>query len=260
MFIYGRTQPLKDLAISDALGTLRGLGFEGVELCFENPDIDPRSALDEGLAARLRERLDGLGFPGGHSLSYHQDYVGDPDAFKGLIRIMGLSGALGSDVLVISCPYARTGSADEWDATAGRLRELCAAAEGNGLRLALEPEPRFVVGDTASLLRMMGEVGSAALHANLDLGHMFLGDDDPLARIRQVGPKVAHVHVENMRAGIHDHRLPHDGDMDLGEYVRALSDIGFKGGMALDMYKHDYREIAPDAIRYIKGLIAKAAL
>ena len=80
-------------------------------------------------------------------------------------------------------------------------------------------------------------------------------DGLPLAAIRSLKGKVVHCHVENMAAGVHDHLLPHEGDMDLQAYVAALKEIGFTGGLALDLYKHDYERVAPEAIRFLRQCI-----
>ena len=84
---------------------------------------------------------------------------------------------------------------------------------------------------------------------------MFLCDPDPIQSIHQVGKKVAHCHIENMKAGVHNHLLPYEGDMDLADYLKALAEVGFEGGLALDLYKHDYEAVAGDCISYIRGLL-----
>jgi sugar phosphate isomerase/epimerase len=84
---------------------------------------------------------------------------------------------------------------------------------------------------------------------------VFLCDPDPMQAIAQLGDKIVHCHVENMRSGVHDHLLPQEGDMDLGAYIRALAKVGFDGGLALDLYKYDYEAIAPESIGYLRGLI-----
>jgi len=43
--------------------------------------------------------------------------------------------------------------------------------------------------------------------------------------------------------------------MSLGDYVRALDEVGFKGGLALDLYRQDYEAVAPEAIAFIRGLL-----
>jgi sugar phosphate isomerase/epimerase len=104
-------------------------------------------------------------------------------------------------------------------------------------------EPGFIVGSTADLVQLFDEIPLRHLAANLDLGHVFLCDPDPMDSIAQLGDKIVHCHVENMRASVHDHLLPQEGDMDLGAYVRALADVGFDGGLALDVYKCDYEAV-----------------
>ena len=140
-----------------------------------------------------------------------------------------------------------------------RTAELVEIAQAQGVVLALEFEPGFVVGSTADLLRLFEAIPSPHLAANLDLGHVFLCDPDPLGAIRQVGPKVVHGHIENMRAAVHDHLIPQEGDMDLAAYLAALADAGFTGGLALDLYKYDYEAVAGEAIAYLRGLIESAS-
>ena len=44
--------------------------------------------------------------------------------------------------------------------------------------------------------------------------------------------------------------------MDLLPYIRALDEIGYKGGMALDLYAHDYEAVSPGAIAYLNTLLS----
>ena len=60
-----------------------------------------------------------------------------------------------------------------------------------------------------------------------------------------------------MKAGVHNHLLPYEGDMDLSLYLAALVEVGFEGGLALDLYQHDYEAVARDSISYIRGLLEK---
>jgi hypothetical protein len=78
-----------------------------------------------------------------------------------------------------------------------------------------------------------------------------------LVSIRQVGHKVVHGHIENMRTRVHDHVLPWEGDMDLFAYLQELAEVGFNGGLALDLYKYDYEDVAPECIRYISKFLER---
>jgi len=214
--------------------------------------------LTPALAAAVRERVQALGLRP-HSVSYHKDYVYDDRQFDLTRRAIGLAPEFGAQVFVFSGPFRRTGDAAEWERMVERTRQLARLAESRGVTLAEEFEPGFVVGSTADLLRLFEEVGSDSLAANLDLGHAFLCDPDPLGAIRRLAPRIVHGHIENMRAGVHEHLLPHEGDMNLADYLRALARAGFQGGLALDLYKHDYEAVAPDAIAYLRRLIAEAS-
>jgi sugar phosphate isomerase/epimerase len=141
-----------------------------------------------------------------------------------------------------------------------RTRVLVDIATDYDVILAQEFEPGFVVGSTAHLLRLFEEIPSPRLAANLDLGHLFLCDPDPIASIYQVGDKIVHAHISNMPAGVHDHLLPEEGDMQLATYVRALMDLGFRGGMALDIYKYDYEAVASRSVAYLRDLLAQLKL
>lgn len=252
MIFAGRTQPLAHLPWQQVLEQLHALGFAGVEVCLENPDLSP-SLLDAALARRLRQALQRLGFER-WSISYHKDLL-DDRYFAETVKVLQLMPLMGADVLVIGTPHLDAPWVDPWPRLVARLRTLAALASEVGVTLAEEAEPGFVVGSTADVLRLIDEVGSPYLAANLDLGHAFLCDPDPLAAIAQVGVRIAHVHVENMNRGLHDHQLPWEGDMDLAEYLAALQAAGFEGIAALDLYRHDYVAVAPRAIAYFETLL-----
>lgn len=252
MQIFGRTQPLAQYPILTCLEVIQRLGFDGVEICLENPDLDPAS-LTEELARRVGDHARSLGLA--CSVSYHKDYVYDDEMLKQTIRAIELVPAFGCDVFIISNPVRRTGDADEWRRTVDRTRELVRVAEQVGVTLAEEFEPGFVIGSTADLHRLFDEIPSPHLQANVDLGHVFLCDPQPLEAIRSLQGRIVHGHVENMASGVHRHLLPWEGDMDLAAYMRVLDEIGFDGPLALDLYEQDYEAVGQRAVAYLRELI-----
>ena len=261
MYIAGRTQMMDRHSVYEALGRMKDLGFRGVELSLLDIRFHPRAdLLDDFMAARIRERIESLGFDA-FSVSCHGDFVFDDDTFALVKRGIMYARELGTDVFVFS--GARSGKTEDpreqWKRMRDRTAELCRIAEDHGIRLAEEAEPGFICGNAAELVRLIGEIGSPALGCNMDIGHSFLCDPDPPAAIRELGDRIFHCHVENMRRGVHDHLLPHIGDMDLSSYFRTLGEIGFSGLLALDLYGYDYEEVAPDAIEYVESLISGAA-
>lgn len=258
MKLLGRTQPLSHYPIGECLSVIRRLGFDGVEICLENPDLAPGLLMSE-LVGAVRAQVAALGLQP-HSVSYHKDFIYDDAEFELTRQAIRWTPLFGTDLFVFSGVRRRSGDGGsetraEWDRMVERTRELVEIAQAHGVVLALEFEPGFVVGSTADLLRLCETIPSPHLAANLDLGHVFLCDPDPLGAIRQIGAKTVHGHIENMRAGVHDHLIPQDGEMDLPAYLAALADAGFTGGLALDLYKYDYEVVAGEAVAYLRGLI-----
>ena len=261
MKLLGRTQSLSRYSIGECLSVIKRLGFDGVELCLENPDLAP-GLLTPELAGAVRAQVAALGLKP-HSVSYHKDYIYDDAEFELTRQAIRWTPLFDTDLFVLSGAGRRSGDGGsetrpEWDRMVRRTAELVSIAQAQGVVLALEFEPGFVVGSTADLLRLFEAIPSPHLAANLDLGHVFLCDPDPLQAIRQVGAMVVHGHIENMRAGVHDHLIPREGDMDLGAYLAALADAGFAGGLALDLYKYDYEAVAGDAVAYLRRLLVAA--
>jgi sugar phosphate isomerase/epimerase len=254
MKILGRTQPLAKYDIFDALKKIGALGFDGVEICLENPDLAP-GPLSEALAHQVGKVVGELGLSP-HSVSYHKDYIHDERFFAETCKAIGLTREFGTSVFVFSGGPVMAGHPEQdWVTLIERTRELVRLAEQYGVILAEEFEPGFIVGSTRHLHELFAEIPSPHLQSNLDLGHVFLCDAAPLEAIASLKGRIAHGHIENMKAGVHRHLLPDEGDMDLKVYLSALKAVGFEGGLALDLYEQDYEAAAPAAIGYLKQIM-----
>lgn len=252
MHFLGRTQTLSELPIETCLEKLKQAGFDGVELCLEHPDIAP----DKLTAGRLRELAKfakDLGLSH-NSVSFHSNYIHDNKLLAETIKAIELTREFNTKVLVIGGTGKRSHDSIEWDLMIKRTRELVHAAERNGVILAKEFEPGFIVGNTSELIWMFEQLPSNNLQANLDLGHVFLCDPDPIAAIYSLEGKIAHCHIEDMATGVHKHLLPGEGDMDFPVYFTALKDIGFDGMLGLDLYGVDYLAVAPQSLTFLRGI------
>jgi len=253
MKISGRTQPLAHLPILDCLSLINSLGFDGVEICLENPDLSPAS-LTTDFAQKVGEyarnlRLDPI------AISYHKDYIYDDAYLAETLTAIRLTPVFGSSLFIFAGGPPRDNDDHPWERMLERTRPLLSLAESLNVTLSIEFEPGFIVGSTSHLQRLFADLPSPHLQANLDLGHVFLCDPDPLASIYTLSGKISHGHIENMARGIHAHRLPHDGDMPLASYLSTLSQTGFAGALALDLYNVDYAAVSPAALAYLKSLI-----
>ena len=226
------------------------LGFDGAEVCLEKKDWEVYTLTDK-LAEEVKIATEEAGYAW-YSLSFHQDYIYDDGKYEETKRVIPLVPKAGASILVFSGCRKKTGDLEEWRRKIERTKRLVEIAEDNGVVLAEEFEPNYIVGTTQELTRMFDEIDSESLCANLDVGHAFLSDPDPVASIRELKGKLVHCHIEGMGSGEHKHLLPWEGDMDVSNIINALREIGFAGGLALDLYRDDYEEISVECIRFLR--------
>lgn len=247
----GRTQPLEEYGSFEAIRMLGEMGFDGVEICLENADVHP-SMMDAALMEKLGIHTLDMGLKT-WVISWHKTYIDDDTAFIQLQKLIPLVPLSGNNILIIGDASAKN-TRDEWTKMSQRTKLLSKIAEDNGIILAKEPEPNFIVGTSEDMIRLIKEIGSPNLKCNLDLGHVFLCDDNPKASIMGLGNNIVHGHIENMAKGIHKHLLPWDGDMDLSFYLKYLAEAGFEGSLALDLYGLDYKSAAPQCLEFFRNI------
>jgi sugar phosphate isomerase/epimerase len=124
------------------------------------------------------------------------------------------------------------------------LREIGAAADRLGLRIALEPYQRdggelwsqiFTLGEAADLI---DEVGSPAIGIQFDVWHLWNTPDLEDEIERHVGRFVG-VHVNDRREptrGWADRALPGDGGADVPAILGALDNAGWDGYYDLEIF------------------------
>jgi sugar phosphate isomerase/epimerase len=71
-------------------------------------------------------------------------------------------------------------------------------AKENGIKLAFEMHPGFVVYNTETLLRLRETCGEN-IGANFDPSHLWWQGMDPVASLRKLGPAVFHMHAKDCR-------------------------------------------------------------
>lgn len=81
----------------------------------------------------------------------------------------------------------------------------------------------------------------------LDTTHWATKHIDPLAAYHAAGGRVCHVHLSNFDG--REHRLPHQGYLDLGGFLRALAADSFAGTISLEMHPEPLDYSDDDALR-----------
>ena len=134
--------------------------------------------------------------------------------------------------------------------------QLCRHAEGRRVRLAFEPEPGMFIDtmDRFAELRRASITRSSALR--MDVGHLHCLGEIPIADfLRRWRDRLWNVHIEDMRRGVHDHLMFGEGEMDFKEVLGALNEIGYAGGVHVELsrHSHDAVETARRALAFLRA-------
>jgi sugar phosphate isomerase/epimerase len=145
------------------------------------------------------------------------------------------------------------------------LTELVHYAAGKNVVLGFEPEPGMLVDTMASfaeLLERLDAAGGAAdqLQLTLDIGHLHCLGEVPIAeRICQWKDRLVNLHIEDMRRGKHEHLMFGEGEIDFPPVIAALTEIGYRGpvNVELSRHSHDGPAAAQQAYRFLHPLMDK---
>jgi D-psicose/D-tagatose/L-ribulose 3-epimerase len=115
----------------------------------------------------------------------------------------------------------------QWQLEIATVRRLCDYAERRGvvLSIELEPLPGSFVNDPTSLARVLADVDSPALQANIDTSHMVVMAS-PARDIRLVRGRVNTIDFSDSNGKFHEHLEPGAGVADLASFAAELTAAG----------------------------------
>ena len=95
-----------------------------------------------------------------------------------------------------------------------------------------------------------------ALGLTLDIGHIVCLEPMSVTEcVRRGASTLAHVHIEDMKRGIHEHLLFGEGELDLGEALAVLNEVGYDGMVAVELSRHSHaaHETVPAAMSALRA-------
>jgi L-ribulose-5-phosphate 3-epimerase len=117
-----------------------------------------------------------------------------------------------------------------------------------GVAIAFEPEPGMLVDTMASYERLLELVDSPLFKLTLDIGHLHCLGEVPIGDvIRQWHHRLVNVHIEDMCAGVHEHLLFGEGEIDFPPVIAALNEVGYTGPVNVELSRHSH--MGPEAAR-----------
>ena len=120
---------------------------------------------------------------------------------------------------------------NEWDWCVAALKEINAHGAECGVRIGIEPINRFetyFINRGAQALALAEAVGPDC-GVCLDIFHMNIEEDDPIAAIHQAGDRLVNFHVADnnrMACGM--------GSLNWPEIVGALREVGYDGALSVE--------------------------
>jgi D-psicose/D-tagatose/L-ribulose 3-epimerase len=114
-------------------------------------------------------------------------------------------------------------TATQWQLLVDAVRRIGDYAAPRGVEVSVELEPldHSLVNDIASLSRLITEVDSEAVLANIDTSHMVVRGV-PAAEVARLGGRVNSVDFSDSNGRYHEHLAPGDGVADLAAFVTQL--------------------------------------
>jgi protein FrlC len=254
-------------------------GFEGVEILADLPHAFPSADFDlDGLKTAIADsklavvNLNGnttLGLdpkkrdPGGFWPGFLDSSIGVRKMKVDYVKnVIDLAREVGSPAVCTASGVRPPGTSDReaFSRMAGALEEILDhAGREPQVRVGLEYEPGFFLGDLASTLRVVRELGHPLLGFNLDIGHAWCVGDDLEKAIGEAGPRIWNLHVEDIKGRVHDHLIPGRGDLDFAAMFRALERIQYNHFITLELYPYKDKpgEAGQEGLKRLRSLSKK---
>ena len=141
---------------------------------------------------------------------------------------------------------------------ASGLRRVLDDAEQRNVVLGFEPEPGMLIDTMESMTELVDRVDSPRLGLTLDVGHLHCQGETPIAdHIRHWGTRLVNVHIEDMRAGVHEHLMFGEGEIDFPPVIASLTQSGYDGGVHVELsrHSHDGPTAAAKAFAFLSPLL-----
>jgi sugar phosphate isomerase/epimerase len=272
VFLGYNTNGMAHHDLFDAVALLAELGYRGVAVTIDHAALPPRARDSRQRLGRLRRLLQRLGMrsvieTGARFLldprRKHEPTLVSDDPAGRARRIdfyryaVDCAAELGSDCVSLwsGTPAPGSAPAEAMDRLVDGLGQVLAYAEPKQVTIALEPEPGMLIDSMRAWEELLARDVAPDLRLTLDIGHLHCQGELPIAEvIRRWAPRLVNVHIEDMRAGVHEHLMFGEGEIDFPPVLRALSEAGYGGGAYVELSRHSH--VAPDAARQAMEYLA----
>ena len=181
-----------------------------------------------------------------------------------LRRAIDVAQALKSDCVSLWSGILRDDASD--DEAFARLVQCLSLvvdhAKSRNVTIGFEPEPGMFIDTMERFERLQSRIDNDCFRLTLDLGHLHCLGETPIAdQVRRWRDQIVNVHIEDMRAGVHEHLMFGEGEIDFVPILKAFHEIDYSGGLHVELsrHSHDAPAVAKRAFEFLHPLISRGA-
>ena len=243
--------------LEDAIVVLAELGYRSIALTLDFHSLNPfdpnlahqladvkallekhslRSVVETGARFLLNVRRK-------HQPTLLSSLPGTNTRLDFLERAVNIAAELGSDAVSFwsGKADAPVSAQEQMERFVDGCRRLCRHAETKQVRLAFEPEPGMFIDTMDRFAELRDRVDHPLFGLTIDIGHLHCLGEVPIAdQLRRWRERLWNIHIEDMRRGVHDHLMFGEGEIDFGEVLGALEEIGYEGGVHVELSRHSH--------------------
>ena len=284
MLLAYNTNGLAHHDLLDAIDLLSEIGYDGISITLDHGALNPYDARFDVQLAQFAEalathRLRCAIETGARFLldprTKHEPTLVSPDPagrarrIDFLFRAIDIAAQLKADCVSLWSGVVHDGArrSEGMARLVESLLPVLAEADRRNVTLAFEPEPSMLIetlDQYAELLQQLDAngIGTSRLRLTIDVGHLHCQAELPIAdKIRHWRGRLANVHIEDMRAGVHEHLMFGEGEIDFCPVVAALAEIRYDGLVSVELSRHSHQGslAARHAYNFLRPLIGAAA-
>ena len=231
------TYALQSVDPFEAVGRVRSIGYEGLELNVGDDWPTAPTKLDSDARSRLRDAYGAAGFPAPVLMNLiglcgrDEDTATKERALADTCQLAADLDVDGGRRVVTSTLGANCG---DWDACRDRVVEAMAPyatiAEDHGVTLAIEAHVGQELDSPEKAVWLVKAIGRASVRLNFDHSHFHVLGMDLKHCAELCAPYSVHTHIKDgaMVDGSVQFELPGEGSLDLIDYFRIVREAGIE--------------------------------
>lgn len=282
MLLAYNTNGLAHHDLIDAIRLLADIGYQGISITLDHGALNPfdlrlEAKLDQVATELQRHRLRCVIETGARFLldpqTKHEPTLVTPNPaaqarrIDFLRRAIDIAAQLNADCVSLwsGIVHDGAGQPEAMSRLVNGLQPVLAHAAQKQVDLAFEPEPGMLIDTLASYDELLAaleatSVDTSRLRLTIDIGHLHCQGELPISeKIRQHGRRLRNVHIEDMRAGVHEHLQFGEGEIDFPPVIAALEKIRYDGLLSVELSRHSHEGPAATrrAFDFLSPLIAR---